>query len=143
MKIIRPSWFFVSPGLSWTTQWALEQCNGLSEGVRPFRRADQNFRRAWQTACTSSGGPDLEFHDLRRTVVRNMRRARVSQVARSRITGHRTDSMERRYNIVDVEDPQAAKNSMERSEDWFVADSWPESTVFRRLCFAARTAEYS
>lgn len=29
-------------------------------------------------------------------------------------TGHRTDSMERRYNIVDVEDIRTAKELMER-----------------------------
>jgi integrase len=61
----------------------------------------------------SAGIPDLKFHDLRRTAVRNMRRAGVSQVVRMRITGHRTDSMERGYNIVDVEDTRTAKELME------------------------------
>jgi integrase len=58
--------------------------------------------------------PDLKFHDLRRTAVRNMRRAGVPQVVRMRITGHRTDSMERRYNIVDIDDIRSAKDLMER-----------------------------
>ena len=31
-----------------------------------------------------------------------------------RISGHRTDSMERRYNIVDVEDIKSAKELMQR-----------------------------
>jgi hypothetical protein len=56
----------------------------------------------------------LKFHDSRPTVVRNMRRAGVAQVIRIRITGHRTDSMERRYNIVDIEDIRSAKELMER-----------------------------
>jgi hypothetical protein len=43
-----------------------------------------------------------------------MRRAGVAQVVRMRITGHRTDSMERRYNIVDIEDIRSAKDLMER-----------------------------
>jgi hypothetical protein len=31
-----------------------------------------------------------------------------------RISGHRTDSMERRYNIVDIEDIQSAKELMQK-----------------------------
>jgi integrase len=61
-----------------------------------------------------SGVPDLKFHDLRRTAVRNMRRSGVPQVVRMRISGHRTDSMERRYNIVDIEDIQSAKELMQK-----------------------------
>jgi hypothetical protein len=38
----------------------------------------------------------------------------VPQVVRMRISGHRTDSMERRYNIVDIEDIQSAKELMQR-----------------------------
>src|SRR5581483_3631209 len=73
----------------------------------------KEFRRSWQKACEAAEVPTLKFHDLRRTAVRNMRRAGVSQVVRMRISGHRTDSMERRYNIVDVEDMKNAKALME------------------------------
>ena len=43
-----------------------------------------------------------------------MRRAGVPQVVRMRITGHRTDSMERRYNIVDVDDIRVAKELIQQ-----------------------------
>jgi integrase len=97
-------------------EWALEQSNGCPKVFNRFGQPIKEFRRAWKNACTAAGVPDLKFHDLRRTAVRNMRRAGVSQVVRMRITGHRTDSMERRYNIVDVEDLKAAKTLMERSK---------------------------
>ena len=94
--------------------WSRDIADGCA---RVFHRDGipiKEFRSAWKTACRAAGVPDLKFHDLRRTAVRNMRRIGVSQVVRMRISGHRTDSMERRYNIVDVEDLRSAKELMRR-----------------------------
>lgn len=74
----------------------------------------KDFRRTWANACDRAEVPDLNFHDLRRTAVRNMRRAGVPQVVRMKISGHKTDSMERRYNIVDGDDISMAKALMEK-----------------------------
>lgn len=74
----------------------------------------KNFRGGWENAVKAAGVPDLTFHDLRRTAVRNMRRDGVPQVIRMKISGHKTDSMERRYNIVDGADLAVAKEFMER-----------------------------
>lgn len=82
-----------------------------------FNRGGQqikDFRGGWVNACKEAGVPDLNFHDLRRTAVRNMRRDGVPQVIRMKISGHKTDSMERRYNIVDGDDLAVAKEFMER-----------------------------
>jgi integrase len=84
---------------------------------RLFNRGGEvikDFRGAWEEACKSAGVPELHFHDLRRTAVRNMRRAGVPQVVRMKISGHKTDSMERRYNITDAEDLAIARELMER-----------------------------
>jgi integrase len=72
----------------------------------------KDFRKTWENVCKRVGVPDLQFHDLRRTAVRNMRRSGVPQVIRMKISGHKTDSMERRYNIVDAEDLNMARELM-------------------------------
>jgi integrase len=74
----------------------------------------KDIRGSWRLACIATGVPELNFHDLRRTAVRNMRRAGVPQVIRMKISGHKTDSMERRYNIVDEDDINIAKEFMQR-----------------------------
>jgi integrase len=74
----------------------------------------KDFRWAWDEACKAAGVPDLNFHDLRRTAVRNMRRAGIPQVIRMKISGHKTDSIERRYNIVDAEDLASARDLLDR-----------------------------
>lgn len=59
------------------------------------------FRKSWQTARVKAGVPDLLFHDLRRTAVRNMMDAGLSEHEAMTISGHLTDSMFRRYDIID------------------------------------------
>jgi integrase len=96
--------------------WAEREAN-WPQSPWVFSRAGvaiKDFRTSWEEACKRAGVPELKFHDLRRTAVRNMRRAGVPQVVRMKISGHKTDSMERRYNIVDVDDLSIAKEFMER-----------------------------
>ncbi len=79
----------------------------------------QTIDTAWKSACVKLGlaagtwmkgrgywmgyrGPLL--HDFRRTAVRNMDRAGVSRDIARKISGHKTDSIFSRYNIVSEED---------------------------------------
>jgi integrase len=67
-----------------------------------------DFRKSWASACGKSGLTGRLFHDLRRTASRNMIAAGVPQVVAMKITGHRTDSVFRRYAIVDEEQKKQA-----------------------------------
>ncbi len=61
----------------------------------------KSFRRAWVTACTKAGIPERIPHDFRRTAVRNLERAGVPRSTAMKMVGHRTESIYRRYAIVD------------------------------------------
>jgi integrase len=63
---------------------------------RPIR----DFYAAWRTACTAAGLPGRIPHDFRRTAVRNMERRGVPRSVAMKLVGHKTESMYRRYAIV-------------------------------------------
>ena len=61
----------------------------------------KTFRLAWQNATKKAGIGGAWFHDLRRSAVRNLERAGVSRSVATSITGHKTESVFKRYTIVD------------------------------------------
>ena len=76
------------------------------------------FKKSWQTACVTAGLGRFEkkpntkkkkyhgtiVHDLRRCAARNLSLAGVPEAIAMKITGHKTQSMYRRYRIVDERD---------------------------------------
>lgn len=68
----------------------------------------KSYYKAWHRACDAAGVLGKLPHDFRRTAVRNMDRAGVSETVAMKITGHKTNSMYRRYNITSQEDKRQA-----------------------------------
>jgi integrase len=75
----------------------------------------KDFYYVWRKACSDAAEwvnkPYLKhmlFHDLRRTAVRNLIRAGVGRKVAMQISGHKTESIFERYNIISPEDLQEA-----------------------------------
>jgi integrase len=78
-----------------------------------------DVRKAWATACRMAGVPGRLFHDLRRSGVRDLIRAGVAPHVAMSISGHKTDSMLRRYAIISDADQRAA---LRRTEEFRTAE---------------------
>jgi len=63
-----------------------------------------DFRKSWDRAAREAGIPWLHVHDLRRTAVRRLVRAGVERRFARELTGHKTEAIFERYNIVDERD---------------------------------------
>jgi integrase len=72
--------------------------------TREDGRRVQSFRKRWKKVCLQAGVPDLIFHDLRRSGVRNLRRLGVQESVVMKISSHKTRSVFERYNIIDEAD---------------------------------------
>jgi len=83
-------------------------CAGKHPDARVFTRSGGrpvlSFRKAWARATAAAGVPGLLFHDLCRTAMRNMRRLGIDESVAMDVSGRRTPSIFRRYNIVDGKD---------------------------------------
>ncbi len=69
--------------------------------VHPNGTRIKDFRYAWKEACKDAKVPGRLVHDFRRTAVRNLERAGVPRSAAMKMTGHKTETVYRRYAIVD------------------------------------------
>jgi integrase len=68
----------------------------------------KDFRASWKAACRAAGVPGLLFHDLRRVAVREFEQAGIPRSVAMKLTGHRSESVYRRYAIVSDADLRVA-----------------------------------
>jgi integrase len=87
----------------------------------------KEFRKTWKSACIAAGLGRVEtdpvtkkrtyhgtiVHDLRRCAARNLSRAGVAEAIAMQFTGHKTNSMYRRYRIVSEDDMREAADSLQ------------------------------
>jgi integrase len=79
---------------------------GRGGPLRP--RQITSFIKAFKAACKLAGCPGRIPHDLRRTAGRNLERAGVPRSVAMKLTGHKTESVYRRYAIADDRDLRVA-----------------------------------
>jgi integrase len=61
----------------------------------------KSMKTAWNAACRRAGLHGTIFHDLRRNAVKNLEAAGVPRSVAMKLTGHKTESVYRRYAIAD------------------------------------------
>lgn len=73
----------------------------------------RSFRKAFKTAAKEIGHEGRLPHDMRRSAVRNFRRSGLSEHEGMKLSGHQTDSVYRRYDIISDEDLIEAMNRVQ------------------------------
>lgn len=86
-------------------------------------RSIKEVKTAWGHACIRAGVPGLLRHDLRRTAIRNMIRAGISEKRAMLISGHKDPNMLRRYDITSEADTREDGLKLQLYQDRKKAES--------------------
>ena len=100
-----------------------------------------NLRKAWHKACVAVGLGTLTevpgksygryegliIHDLRRSAIRNLMDAGVGESVAMKISGHKTNSVFKRYNIISKDDVLTAMRRVEKKNGHTLPASQPKA----------------
>jgi integrase len=93
--------------------WVFFRMVAVGRGGEKKPQPITSFIKAFKVACRKAGCPGRIPHDLRRTAVRNLVRKGVPQTVAMKMTGHKTDSVFRRYDIVSPDDLRVARELLD------------------------------
>jgi integrase len=101
------------PEMRGFVEMAMTERNPLCPYMFQYRgRRLKSPRTAFEAARLAVGLPGLIFHDTRRTAIREMELARIPRRRAMQITGHRTESVYKRYDIGDESEATEAGKDM-------------------------------
>lgn len=102
--------------------WVFWRMVAEERGGQKKPKPIKSLNKAWKIACRAAGCPGRIPHDLRRTAVRNLVRAGVPQTVAMKMTGHKTDSVFRRYDIVSAGDLREAARRLDSADQLRAAE---------------------
>ncbi len=104
----------------------------LSKG-KPVKNFAGNYKLQWSRAVKEEGLGDFTFHDLRHCAINNLRLTGNDHFTIMAISGHRTTSVFRRYNVVTEEELQKVKWKPDESSGVHIGVHQPRKTSEFRL----------
>ena len=99
----------------------------LSKG-KPVKNFAGNYKLQWSRAVQEAGLGDFTFHDLRHCAINNLRITGNDHFTIMAISGHRTTSVFRRYNVVTEEELQKVKWKPDESRGVHIGVHQPRKT---------------
>jgi integrase len=118
--------------IPWVFFRLVAQGRGGPKQAKPIIR----FNKAWKRACEKAGLPGRIPHDLRRSAIRTFVRKGISENVAMKLSGHKTSSVFRRYDIVSTADLDAAADVL----DGIAKQPKPEKHTTRVRAFRKRAS---
>ena len=98
-----------SSGVEGVWLWRINEFYSQERMWQPVNNFSRNYKVQWDRAVKEAELGDFTFHDLRHCAINNLRLTGNDHFTIMAISGHRTTSVFRRYNVVTEEELQNVK----------------------------------